>query len=126
MKNILLYVVIGLAIAYFIYNKRSAASNGISAQILRSKLNTYANIGLIDVRSESEYNGSVGHVKGSTLVPLPELSNRLDEIKSKNYDEVYVICLSGSRSASAVKTLSKNGIDAQNVIGGMMAWNKLK
>ena len=50
----------------------------------------------------------------------------LDDIKSKKFGELYVVCLSGVRSASAVSIFKKNGINAQNVKGGMMAWNKLK
>ena len=100
--------------------------NAISVDLLRSKLKTEQNIGVIDVRTTNEYNGPKGHIPGSLSIPLSNISNQLDEIKSKKFDELYVICLSGARSASALSVLNKNGIKAQNVKGGMMAWNRMK
>ena len=45
---------------------------------------------------------------------------------SKNYEEIYTICLSGGRSAKAVNELKKYDIKAINIRGGMLAWNLLK
>ena len=126
MKIIIPLTIIVLSIGYFLYSKKSPGDNSISAQLLRAKLNPDSNIGLIDVRTKNEYNGSLGHVQGSISIPLSELNNNIKEIKSKNFEEIYVICLSGSRSASAVKTLIDNEIEAYNVKGGMLAWNKSK
>ena len=119
-------ILLFLVLAYILYIKFQANSNGISAELLRSKLKAESNIGIIDVRSKQEYNGPLGNISGSLSIPLSDISNKVNFIKSKNYDEIYVICLSGSRSAFAVNTLNKNGIKAQNVKGGMSAWNRMK
>ena len=38
---------------------------------------------------------------------------------------IYIVCLSGKRSAMAAQILRSNGMDAVNVKGGMLAWNSL-
>lgn len=126
MNNLTTILIFGLAISFFIYKKKKMNENAISVDLLRSKLKTEQNIGVIDVRTTNEYNGPKGHIPGSLSIPLSNISNQLDKIKSKNFDELYVICLSGARSASAVSILNKNGINVQNVKGGMMAWNRIK
>ena len=126
MNNLTIILILGLSISFFIYKKKKLNENAISVESLRSKLKTEQNIGLIDVRTTNEYNGPKGHIPGSLSIPLSNISDHLDEIKSKNFDQLYVVCLSGARSASALSILNKNGINAQNVKGGMMAWNRMK
>ena len=126
MNNLTTILILGLAISFFIYKKKKMNENAISVESLRSKLKTEQNIGVLDVRTTNEYNGPKGHIPGSLSIPLSNISKHLDEIKSKNFDELYVVCLSGARSASALTILNKNGIKAQNVKGGMMAWNSMK
>ena len=64
----------------------------------------------------------MGHIEGSLLIPLQKITNSITELKKIN-DTIYVVCLSGKRSAMAAKILRSNGMDAVNVKGGMMAWN---
>jgi len=97
----------------------------ISTNEIKSKLsNSTANIGIIDVRTKSEYES--GHIENSLWIPLAQLESNIEKIKSKNYDEIYTICLSGGRSASAVKKLKKHDINAINIRGGMLSWNSSK
>jgi len=97
----------------------------ISTTEIKSKLsNSSTNIGIIDVRTKSEYES--GHIENSLWIPLAQLDSNIEKIKSKNYDEIYTICLSGGRSASAVKKLKKHDINAINIRGGMLSWNSLK
>jgi len=42
---------------------------------------------ILDVRQPSEYNS--GHIPGSTLVPLPQLADRLDELNREKPLMVY-------------------------------------
>jgi len=44
-------------------------------------------ITILDVRQPSEYEES--HIPGSTLIPLPQLSDRLDELDSEKPTLVY-------------------------------------
>ena len=73
---------------------------------------------VIDVRQPDEYDA--GHVPGARLIPLAEVAARVAEVPVDG--TVYVICLSGSRSARATDYLRRRGIDALNVAGGTKAW----
>ena len=44
-------------------------------------------ITILDVRQPSEYQGS--HIPGATLIPLPQLSDRLDELDPEKPTLVY-------------------------------------
>lgn len=74
---------------------------------------------ILDVRTPEEYNE--GHVRGSILVPLNELSSRLHELPHEG--DIYVVCRSGNRSRQASEILVKEGFqNVYNVEGGMLDW----
>ena len=50
---------------------------------------------LLDVRTPEEFDGPLGHLEGAKLIPLQELPQRLDEIKSYKNKEIVVYCRSG-------------------------------
>ena len=78
---------------------------------------------LIDVREADEY--AQGHAPGSTLIPLGQLAQRLQEIARYKDKPVVLICHSGRRSEQALKLLEGAGFSAAaNVEGGMIAWQK--
>lgn len=74
---------------------------------------------VLDVRNRSEWEE--GHVPGARLVPLPELSARLEELRGAG--PIAVHCQGGSRSAVAASVLRAAGfVDVTNVEGGFAAW----
>jgi rhodanese-related sulfurtransferase len=73
---------------------------------------------LIDVREPDEY--AAFHVPGAVPIPLNQVVDRVDEVTRDG--PVYVICLTGARSAKAVAWYRTRGIDARNVAGGTKAW----
>jgi rhodanese-related sulfurtransferase len=73
---------------------------------------------LLDVREDDEW--TAGHAPGARHVPMSQLTRRLDEVPSA--DPLYVICSSGNRSARVVAFLSRQGVSAVNVAGGMHSW----
>ncbi|MDX8386769.1 MAG: rhodanese-like domain-containing protein [Gallionella sp.] len=76
---------------------------------------------LLDVREPSEYSDV--HAPNATLIPLGQLSSRLQEIATHKDQPVLVVCRSGGRSAKAVTILEKAGYSqVNNVNGGMNAW----
>src|SRR5699024_10200398 len=79
---------------------------------IEAKINDKESI-ILDVREPAEYD--MQHIPNSTLIPLGELENRLDEIdKDKT---VYVICRTGNRSGFAVNFMLVNGYnDVHNVL----------
>ena len=74
---------------------------------------------VIDVRNRSEWNG--GHLPGARLIPLPELTDRLEEIPADR--QVVVHCQSGGRSSVAASVLLAAGRSrVANLAGGYAAW----
>ena len=126
MNQILTISVILILIIIGFYFLTGSNVESISAAQLRQKLNANKNIGVIDVRTSSEYNGRIGNIEGSVSLPLNKLKENINKVNWQDYDEVYAICLAGGRSAQAVNILKKNNIKAINVRGGMTAWNMLK
>lgn len=66
---------------------------------------------VIDVRTPGEFMG--GNVVGSINIPLDEIQERLDEIKSIS-DPIVLCCASGARSGYATSFLRNMGIDCVN------------
>ena len=77
---------------------------------------------VLDVRQPDEYR--LGHIVGSKLIPLNELHRRMKELPQGR--EIVCVCASGSRSASAAKTLAKEGYTVFDMQGGMLAWRRAK
>ena len=74
---------------------------------------------IVDVRTKPERKA--GGATGSIHYSLDSLNQRLPALKGK---KVLVICRSGNRSGTAAKFLEHNGIEARNVKGGMIAWER--
>lgn len=73
---------------------------------------------IIDVRSRMEFMG--GHVDGSINIPLQEIPEHVEEIKSMG--DIILCCASGNRSGQAVNYLKAQGINCENG-GGWMELN---
>ena len=74
---------------------------------------------VLDVREPWEFKQ--GHVPGAVLIPLGQLSSRLEELNPEV--PVAVICASGNRSQSAAALLGQKGFKTlYNVLGGTGAW----
>lgn len=73
---------------------------------------------LIDVRTPEEY--VTARVPGARLIPLDELSARVDEVPKGR--RVYVICAVGGRSLAAATALNRAGFDTVSVAGGTIKW----
>ncbi|HEX9160270.1 MAG TPA: rhodanese-like domain-containing protein [Thermoanaerobaculia bacterium] len=74
---------------------------------------------VIDVRRKAEY--ATGHVPGARNIPLNELAQREDEIRTD--EPLAVICAGGYRSSIAASILARSGVaDLTNVAGGTSAW----
>jgi len=90
----------------------------VSAADLSEKLKNGKKPLVVDVRQPEEYRQ--GHIQGSKLIPLGQLSGRLKELPKNR--EIVLVCATGSRSRSATKMLVREGYEAVNMNGGMMSW----
>lgn len=78
---------------------------------------------LVDVRERNEFEGELGRVHGSELVPLDSLP-----VSAADWDRsrpVVLICRSGGRSGkAAVRMLSMGFASVASMRGGMIAWRE--
>lgn len=73
----------------------------------------------LDVRSPEEWNDF--HAPNSTLIPLDQLPNRLDELPSDQ--PIVVVCRSGNRSQAGRDILLEAGFaDVASMSGGLTEW----
>jgi rhodanese-related sulfurtransferase len=92
----------------------------LNALDLNEKLKTDKQAIVLDVRQPEEYRE--GHIAGSKLIPLGELSKRINELSKDK--EIICVCASGSRSQSATKFLVDAGYKAFDMKGGMFMWQR--
>jgi phage shock protein E len=121
----LLVVVVGGVLLFFSGPSRSAKSSSspTTAPVEISASQAYAKYQqgafFLDVRSQDEYNQF--HIKGSTLIPLDQLPNRLGELPKDK--EIVVVCLSGHRSLNGTVILQQAGFKQVFCLnGGLQAW----
>jgi rhodanese-related sulfurtransferase len=97
----------------------------ITVDSLKTIIDQNENILVIDVRTEEEFDGELGHVKGTILRPVQQISDWYREFFDYKDTPVYLICRSGNRSGRAGSFLSEKGYNkVYNILGGMRAWNR--
>ncbi len=76
---------------------------------------------ILDVREQEEWDQF--HVPGSTLIPLKQLPQRLNEIPKDR--EIVVVCRSGNRSQAGRDTLMAAGYKSvTSMSGGLLQWRQ--
>ncbi|MDZ7803153.1 VTT domain-containing protein [Thiohalophilus sp.] len=96
-----------------------------SVEQLKQRLDQNDTLLVLDVRSEEEFTGELGHIHGALNIPVEQLSQRLDELNDYLESPIVTICRTDKRSAKAVQLLAQRGFADVHVIqGGMIDWNK--
>lgn len=107
------------AVAVVLFANTLQASEGIDVR--QAQLISQQGALLLDVREEAEY--AEVHAPNATLIPLGQLTSRLNEIAAYKEKPIAVMCRSGKRSAKAVQLLQEAGYtQVSNVSGGLTAW----
>lgn len=77
---------------------------------------------IVDVRTPGEFER--GKIAGAINIPVDEILDQADSLDS--YKDVYLYCLSGSRSELALLQLTSNGVSCKlhNLTSGLLAWRK--
>lgn len=97
----------------------------ITVQELKKKIDNDEKVFILDVREPFEQYQSKLDYDNSTLIPLGDLSNRINEIESHKDKEIVCMCRSGGRSAKACEMLEKEGFEnVANLKGGINQWAK--
>jgi rhodanese-related sulfurtransferase len=92
----------------------------ISAQELAVKLEAGEALFLLDVREQNE--ADFAKIENSTLIPLGQIPQRLDEIPKDQ--PIIAYCHHGRRSERALQFLKSQGFnDVLNMTGGIDAWS---
>lgn len=94
----------------------------ITARELKQRLDGGRDLQVIDVREPSEYE--IARIAGTTLIPLGQVVNRMDEIDPAK--ETVVHCKGGVRSRKAIAALKQAGFAGKliNLKGGITAWSE--
>jgi rhodanese-related sulfurtransferase len=76
----------------------------------------------LDVREPMEW--VAGHIEGAIHIPMAQLRDDR-EVLAKDRT-IVCVCRSGHRSAAVTVALTRAGLDAVNLVGGMQEWAGLK
>ena len=78
---------------------------------------------LIDIREPQEH--ATGVAAGARLLPMRQLSQRIDEIPTRPDQPVLLICNTQNRSTATLRMLRERGYGhVRYVNGGMSEWNR--
>jgi rhodanese-related sulfurtransferase len=121
---------IGVVLVAFHFLRQRMVGVAISPVELAEKLKT-DDVKLIDVRSEPEYTGDLGHIEGAVNIPVGNLAEEILGLdKTDAIDKtlpIVTICRTHNRSPRAARMLRDVGFKDVSVLkGGMMAWNSKK
>jgi rhodanese-related sulfurtransferase len=101
------------------FNNVNVGYKSIGPEELSGKMRSSEDFLLLDVRTPQEHAAQA--IEGARLIPLQELSFRVDELPKDK--EIVVYCRVGSRSAHACSYLSNMGFNVKNLEGGITVWN---
>jgi rhodanese-related sulfurtransferase len=106
----LLTIVTVLLIIYMFYPKVMMKFNknivNVSGTEAAKLIRETKDLIVLDVRTKGEY--AFGHINGSKLMPVNEISARISELEKFRGKPILVHCASGGRSPKAVTILLKN------------------
>ena len=114
-------VVIGIILAVVFLKPGGADTAGLPSTVSVSQAADLRDQGafILDVRTHDEWVDY--HMPGSTLIPLDELPNRLNELPRDQ--KIVVVCRSGNRSASGRDILLNAGFTrVTSMTGGLSTW----
>jgi len=118
--NVTGYVAMALAMAWATSGENGQVMSPAEVDSLTAREH---HLLLLDVRTEEEFQGALGHLEGALLIPVQELSDRMQELEPYRSDTIVVYCRTGSRSHYATELLRAKGFKAFNMTGGMVQWN---
>ena len=78
---------------------------------------------VIDSRSPEDFNGELGHIKGSINLSLPEMIDKSQWFEDQKVP-LCIICNSGGKSLREASLLrSRVRVPVYSVSGGIIAWH---
>jgi rhodanese-related sulfurtransferase len=75
----------------------------------------------VDCREQDEHN--LVHIAGARLIPMSQMTARVDELAGEKNSHIVVHCHHGGRSLRVANWLRQQGFSqAQSMAGGIHAW----
>jgi len=97
----------------------------LSIPELKQRMDSGADILVLDVRSAQDFTGEQGHIAGAKNIPLEALPERLAELGEYEERPIMIVCRTDKRSARAAALLARAGFaDVHVARGGMTDWHK--
>ncbi|MDX1671873.1 MAG: rhodanese-like domain-containing protein [Balneolaceae bacterium] len=95
----------------------------ITVQELKEKMDNDEDLLILDVREPFEKYQSDIDYSPSKLIPIGELTDRVDELEEYREKEIVCLCRSGGRSENARKFLKEKEFEhVKNLKGGINEW----
>lgn len=118
--GVLAVVVVLIFLIASIGSEKSSNGSGLPAFVSVDEAHQMYEEGtfVLDVRTPEEWNEF--HAPNTTLIPLDELSARVNELPKDQ--PIVVVCRSGNRSQTGRDILLQAGFDATSMNGGLNAW----
>ena len=110
---------------YWIIGEIKQRNSGVGtlSPMEATQLMNHSNAVVVDVRETKEV--ADGSILNSIHIPMTDLNGQLKKLEKYKQKPIILSCRSGHRSASACKTLRKQGFEqVYNLRGGVMAWQK--
>ena len=114
-------LIVLLAIVWIIVGGNSNTASNLPSEISVAEALAKRDAGafILDVRQPEEWNEA--HIPDSTLIPLDQLPNRINELPKDQ--EIVVVCRSGNRSEQGRDILLEAGLtDVTSMAGGLNQW----
>lgn len=92
----------------------------ISAQEAKKIMDTETGYVIVDVRNQDEFDEV--HIPGATLLPLPEIQAKAEQVLKDKKQLILVHCRSGVRSKKAANILVDLGYTNIKDFGGIIDW----
>lgn len=126
LSGALVLIVVIVAVAILIKQQGVGGSSATQLPYVITVQDAYQkyqeDIFILDVREPSEWDEF--HIPNTTLIPLGELQDRLDEVPQDQ--PIIVVCRSGNRSQSGRDILFNAGFQSvTSMSGGVTQWSNL-
>ncbi len=95
----------------------------VDCQTVKRKLDAGESFLFLDCREKDEY--ATANIKGTVLIPMSELVDRVKELDAHKDQEIIVHCHHGGRSLRVTNWLRQQGFaKATNMAGGIDQWSQ--
>lgn len=95
----------------------------IDCRTVKQRLDDKADFLLLDCRESTEY--ATARIEGSVLIPMSEITDRVQELEALRSKPIVVHCHHGGRSLRVTLWLRSQGFtDVLNLTGGIDEWSQ--